>query len=91
MYWGRIKTVVNSPPTLVLFKGQLQHDNMKSQRVAEADVRAALRQQGLSSLGQADAVILEADGTFSVIRSIGPDASALIDVPSLRRLGVVRP
>jgi uncharacterized membrane protein YcaP (DUF421 family) len=57
---------------------------MRSQRVAEADVRAAVRQNGLASLEDVAAVILEADGTFSVIERASGSLSALSD---LRELG----
>lgn len=56
---------------------------MRSQRVAEADVRAAVRQNGLASLEDVAAVILEADGTFSVIKRASGSLSALSDIPEL--------
>ena len=56
---------------------------MRSQRVAEADVRAAVRRQGIGRIEDVDAVVLEADGTFSVIKDLGRDASALADIREL--------
>jgi uncharacterized membrane protein YcaP (DUF421 family) len=56
---------------------------MRSQRVSEADVRAAVRRQGLARLEDVDAVVLEADGTFSVIQNIAQSPSALADIPEL--------
>lgn len=56
---------------------------MRSQRVAEADVRAAVRQHGIDRLEDVGAVVLEADGTFSLIRQLGSEASALADIPEL--------
>jgi uncharacterized membrane protein YcaP (DUF421 family) len=78
-----MKTIVNSAPTLVLHLGHFVDGAMKRQRVAEADVRAAVRQQGLADLESVGAVILEADGTFSVIKELGRSASALADIPEL--------
>ena len=37
-------------------------------RVTQDEVRAAVRAAGLASLGEAEAVVLETDGSFSVIR-----------------------
>jgi uncharacterized membrane protein YcaP (DUF421 family) len=56
---------------------------MRRQRVAEADVRAAARQHGFASLEDVGAVILEADGTFSVIKRLSGSRSALADIREL--------
>jgi len=81
--WSPMRTIVNPAPTLVLHLGRFMNDAMKSQRVAEADVRAAVRRQGLADLESVGAVILEADGTFSVIKDLGRSVSALADIPEL--------
>jgi uncharacterized membrane protein YcaP (DUF421 family) len=83
LHWSPMREVVNSPPTLVFHNGQFQNDAMRSQRVAEADVRAAVRQNGRASLEQVAAVILESDGTFSVIDQFSGSLSALSDIPEL--------
>jgi len=43
-----MRLAVNSRPTLVLHKGEFQDEPMRRQRVAKADVRAAVRQHGIS-------------------------------------------
>jgi uncharacterized membrane protein YcaP (DUF421 family) len=55
---------------------------MCQQRVTEGEVLQALRSQGIASVEQADAVVLETDGSFSVIARSeeGGPASALRDV-----------
>jgi uncharacterized membrane protein YcaP (DUF421 family) len=83
LHWSSMRTVVNAKPTLVLYKGEFQDDAMRRQRVAEADVRAAVRQHGAASLDSVDAVILEADGTFSVIKDLSGSCSAVADIPEL--------
>jgi uncharacterized membrane protein YcaP (DUF421 family) len=83
LHWSPMREAVNSPPTLVLQNGEFRNDAMRRQRVAEADVRAAVRQNGLASLEQVAAVILEADGTFSVIKGASGSFSALSDIPEL--------
>jgi len=47
--WSPMRTIVNPAPTLVLHLGRFVDSAMRSQRVAEADVRAAVRRQGLPS------------------------------------------
>jgi uncharacterized membrane protein YcaP (DUF421 family) len=81
--WSYLRIIVNPQPTLLLHCGKFVHDAMRRQRVAEADVRAAVRQKGMDRVEDVGAVILEADGTFSVIKELGPDASALADIPEL--------
>ncbi len=55
---------------------------MQRERVTKGEVLAALRGPGLRSVAQAAAVILETDGSFSVIRELDEnnDGSALGDV-----------
>jgi uncharacterized membrane protein YcaP (DUF421 family) len=83
IHWSPMRIIVNPLPTLVLHEGRFQDSAMRSQRVSEADVRAAVRRQGLARLEDVDAVVLEADGTFSVIQNIAQSPSALADIPEL--------
>ena len=82
-HWSQLRVVVNPQPTLLLLDGKFVHDAMRRQRVAEADVRAAIRHQGIDRVENVGAVVLEAEGTFSVIKQLGSSASALADVPEL--------
>lgn len=79
--WSWFRTLVNPHPTMVLWNGKLLEDPMKRARVAEADIRAALRQSGIPRLEDVGAVVLEADGTFSVIKDLGDKPTTLEDVP----------
>ncbi|MEM7714935.1 MAG: YetF domain-containing protein [Cyanobacteria bacterium P01_A01_bin.68] len=72
---------IKAEPTLLLFQGELQRNALRHQRVSKGEVLAALRTNGLGSLEEAEAVILETDGSFSVIKKLkDASASALIDV-----------
>jgi uncharacterized membrane protein YcaP (DUF421 family) len=83
LHWSAARLVVNSRPRAMLLDGDFQNESMRSQRVSEADIRAAVRQHGFSSLEDIGAVILEADGTFSVIQKLSGSRSALADIPEL--------
>jgi uncharacterized membrane protein YcaP (DUF421 family) len=83
LHWSAVRVVVNPQPRLVLLDGAFQDESMRRQRVAEADVRAAARQHGFASLEDVGAVILEADGTFSVIKRLSGSRSALADIREL--------
>jgi uncharacterized membrane protein YcaP (DUF421 family) len=83
LHWSAARLVVNSRPRAMWLDGDFQNETMRSQRVSEADIRAAVRQHGFSSLEDIGAVILEADGTFSVIEKLSGSRSALADIPEL--------
>jgi uncharacterized membrane protein YcaP (DUF421 family) len=80
----RFQQLVKSTPVLLLLEGAFQHDAMSRERVTEAEVRSALRGEGICAVEEVAAVILETDGTFSVIpRWTGESRSALVDVPGI--------
>jgi uncharacterized membrane protein YcaP (DUF421 family) len=40
---------------------------MRSERVTQEEIEAAIRQQGIAGMDSLEAVVLETDGSFSVI------------------------
>ncbi len=66
-----IRKVVKADPKLLLFKGQFLQDSMKKERVTESEVLAAVRESGIYDLDKVGAVILETDGSFSVVSELG--------------------
>lgn len=81
-----IQKLIKSEPSLLLYRGKLKHEVLRQQRVAEGEVLAALRASGISAIEDADAVVLETDGSFSVIQNIdNSSASALKDVREFDR------
>lgn len=81
----RSKTVsqlVKSEPALLVYQGQFLPAAMRAERITEDEILSVLRQQGLSTLAEAAAVVLENDGTLTVVRQLVPGAlSAVRDVP----------
>lgn len=75
MSW--VKRISKSEPTLLAYRGALAREALRAQRVTEDELHAAVRGAGLSGLEDAAAVVLETDGSFSVIRDLGEQASAL--------------
>lgn len=76
-----VQRIIKAQPTLLLYRGKFREEALRRERVTESEVRAALRTQGISNLEEVDAVVLETDGSFSVIRKLGPDRnSTLVDV-----------
>ncbi len=77
-----MRSLIKADPVLLLYKGDFQHEAMRRARVTESEIRGALRENGIGSTSQAAAVVLETDGSFSVIQDLGSsgEASTLNDV-----------
>lgn len=65
--WRAVRRVVASEPSLLLHEGEFLRATMRRERVTEDEVRQALRKKGVEDPTGARAVVLESDGTFSVI------------------------
>jgi uncharacterized membrane protein YcaP (DUF421 family) len=77
----QVDRLVKSEPTLLAYRGEFLRDALLRMRVTEGEVLAAVRQQGIAALEQAEAVVLETDGSFTVVRPAGSGvASALANV-----------
>lgn len=63
----RVRGLVKDSPTLLLRDGAMCEATMRRQRVTESELLAAVRARGHASLGELAAVVLETDGTFSVL------------------------
>jgi uncharacterized membrane protein YcaP (DUF421 family) len=76
-----VKRFVTGEPELVAYRGRLLDDALRRTRVTEDEVRAAVRNQGRGDLGDTAAVVLETDGSFSVVtRAEGAAEGALAGV-----------
>jgi len=83
---GVIQALVKAKPRLLLFKGEFLEQAIKNERVAKGEILAAIRLGGGSSIENTDAVVLETNGSFSVIENLDvAQASALIDVEGFRK------
>lgn len=72
---------IKAQPTLLLYQGKFRVSAMQQERVTEGEVRAAIRANGISDLDAVEAVVLETDGSFSVLTHIGQGTdSAMVDV-----------
>lgn len=75
-----VSRLVKAEPTLLFHHGEFLRAAMKRERVAEDEVRAAIRGSGNAALENIEAVILETDGSFSVVSQSEQPASALDNV-----------
>lgn len=75
-----VKNLVKSEPTLLFYQGHMLPDALRSERVAEEEVRSAIRAQGIAAIDAVQAVVLETDGTFSVMSRTDARPTALQDM-----------
>ncbi len=62
-----LRRVVTGEPRLLLRDGTMLDEALRGARVTREEVRAAVRSSGIGALGDVAAVVLETDGSFSVI------------------------
>lgn len=62
-----VQRLVKSEPALLVHDGAYLDGALRGQRVTRAEIDAALRQSGQDDLAQVRSVVLETDGTLSVV------------------------
>ena len=82
--WPGFKKLIKSEPTLLFFQGEFLDRAMRGQRVVKDEVLTAIRQSGTARLDAVRAVVLETDGSFTVVSSpdkpTEPDQSSLANI-----------
>jgi uncharacterized membrane protein YcaP (DUF421 family) len=76
------EAIIKSEPSLIMHKGNYLEKEMQRQRITREEIGAAIRASGLSSTADAVAVVLETDGTISVIKDHSPHGERNL-LPSL--------
>lgn len=64
-----VEKLVKSEPTL-LYRNEFLRGSMRRMRVTEDEIRQAARAGGKASLAQVSAVVLETDGSFSILSDV---------------------
>jgi uncharacterized membrane protein YcaP (DUF421 family) len=65
--WPWVRHLVTGEPSLLFHRGQYLPGALRRARVTEEEVRAAVRGDGHTTLAEVEAVVLETDGSFSVL------------------------
>ena len=70
--WLKLKSVlleriIDGTPVVVFEEGRWSEDQMRKLRMQEADIRTAMRQQGMIEMDDMRYAIIERDGTISII------------------------
>lgn len=63
----RFRDLIKSEPSLLVHRGQYLEATMRRQRISPEEIRSALRQAGHDDEARVQAVVLETDGSLSVV------------------------
>lgn len=83
--WRWFRNAVRAEPRLLVEDGVARRDAMAAERVTRDEIDAALRQQGIGRIADAAAVVLETDGSLSVIAASAGRAAELDTVEGVAR------
>nr|WP_255680102.1 YetF domain-containing protein [Methanosarcina sp. DH2] len=78
-----LKRVIRNEPSLVYYNGEYIKNSMKRSRVVEDEIEQSVRNQGYANLEHVGAVILETDGSFSIISQSEKEGKEL-DIAGLK-------
>lgn len=67
----RFESVIKAEPRLLLYKGRFLDNEMRRERVTRDEIMAAIRQQGHAGAEATRSVVLETDGSLSVVTGEG--------------------
>lgn len=62
-----VRRLVKNEPKMLFYDGGFLSEAMRSERVTEEEVEAAVRQQGIADLEEVGAAVLETDGSVTVL------------------------
>jgi uncharacterized membrane protein YcaP (DUF421 family) len=65
-----ISNLVKSSPALLVYKGEILKGIMTKERIDEDEIYAIIRKNGLSTIEDADAIVLETDGSLTLIKDV---------------------
>lgn len=69
----RLQPALEGIPVIVIHRGQPLHEVLTIERLTLEEVKEAARNQGINDLAEVDIGVLEPDGNFSFMKSVGED------------------
>lgn len=75
-----VRRVVKSQPALVYYRGRFLDESLRRERLTEGEILAAVRAQGIASMEEVHAVVLETAGDISILRERPGPATTLSGV-----------
>lgn len=78
---SKVSKLVKSSPALLVYRGKMLEIAMKKERISKDEIFAIVRERGFSDLEKIDAVVLETDGSLTVIKEVKD-----IDTPTMSQV-----
>ncbi|GIV98430.1 MAG: DUF421 domain-containing protein [Herpetosiphonaceae bacterium] len=73
-----VRSLIKAQPALIFFRGEFLKDVMRRERLTEGEIRAAVREHGYAALEDILAVVLETDGSITVVPSMNAESSSAL-------------
>jgi uncharacterized membrane protein YcaP (DUF421 family) len=70
--------LIKSEPRLLFYRGEFKNQAMREERVEKEELLQAARSQGILALEQIEAIVLETNGKFSVIKTTSQTAASTL-------------
>lgn len=78
---GAINKYIKASPALLFHNGEFYYENMKQERVVENEIKQAIRSNGSGDMTDVQAVIIETDGSLSIIHKKSGEDDIDLDSP----------
>jgi uncharacterized membrane protein YcaP (DUF421 family) len=73
--WRRVERLLQGRPKRIVTEGKIHLGEMRRELITLSELRSALRKQGVTRVADCAAVVLEPNGTLSVIRHDVPQST----------------
>jgi uncharacterized membrane protein YcaP (DUF421 family) len=70
--WRRFERLLQGKPRRIVSDGKVHFGELRRELITLAELRSALRKQGIRRMAECAEVVLEPDGTLSVVRADAP-------------------
>lgn len=70
-----IRNIIKSEPRLLFHNSEFLYSIMQKERIMEEEILQAVRNDGLSSMSSVNSVVLETDGSLSIIKKSSVDSN----------------
>lgn len=64
---GKLSKLVQGEAVMLVYEGQIKHENLARVRLSVAELEAAAREHGVVSLDKVNLAVLEVDGNISIL------------------------
>lgn len=78
MHVPGVARILSPQPSLVFFRGDFLYGNMRRERVTEDELRTAVREHGLGSMEDVEAIVVETNGMLTVVAQTGAGSGSAL-------------